>query len=327
MNRDQRQYESMRFQNLHRKEYFEGWYYKQVTSDQRTVICLIPGLSVHAGKVSPFVQINFTEKIGDTWHQTTDWLDYAALRSQDEPFMIQLGENIFRRDGISIAYHGAQMQVTGELDFQDAITLPASRWAPSIMGPFAYLPGMECIHSVISLSHNIEGSLQINGRSVDFTQGKGYIEKDWGSSFPKRYVWMQSNHFAKEGSFFFSWADIPLLGMCFHGYIAHLYYQGKHHRFATYTLGGCKLQAVEHGVEIILTNRDCELQITATQTVGAELIAPYRGEMIHAIKEGLYGHLSFCLKQQGSNLPQSDQAEMAGIEFVWGKDEQHGYPS
>lgn len=324
MNRDQRQYESMRFQNLHRKEYFEGWYYKQVTADQRTVLCLIPGLSVHAGKVSPFVQINFTEKIGDTWHQTTDWLDYAALRSQDEPFMIQLGENTFRRDGISIAYHGARMQVSGTLRFLDAIAPPASGWAPTMMGPFSYLPGMECIHSVISLSHTVEGSLLINGRSVDFTQGKGYIEKDWGSSFPKRYVWMQSNHFAKEGSLFFSWADIPMFGTYFHGYIAHLYYQGKHHRFATYTPGRCQLQAGEHGVEMILTNRDCELRITATQTVGAELIAPYRGEMIHTIKEGLYGHLSFCLKQQGSNQLHLDQTEMAGLEFVWGKDERQG---
>lgn len=324
MNRDQQQYRSMRFQNLHRKEYFEGWYYKQVTSDQRTVICLIPGLSVHEGKVSPFIQINSAQKIGQTWHQTTDWLDFADLRSQDEPFLIQLGENTFRRDGISIAYHGARMQVTGKLDFRNAITPPGSRWAPTIMGPFSYLPGMECIHSVISLSHTIEGSLQINGRLVDFTQGKGYLEKDWGSSFPKRYVWMQSNHFAEEGSIFFSWADIPMLGTYFHGYIAHLYYQGKHHRFATYTPGRCKLQAGEHGVEIILTNRDSELQITATQVVGAELIAPYRGEMTHTIKEGLYGRLSFCLKQRCSNQPQMDRTEMAGIEFVWDKGEQHG---
>jgi len=319
MNSDLRQYRSMCFQNLPRKEYFEGWYYKQVSPDQRTVLCLISGLSVHQGKVSPFIQINYTQKIGDIWHQTTDWLDFPALHAQDEPFMIQLGENRFYRDGVSLAYHGERMQVYGTLAFHDAITPPQSIWAPTMMGPFTYLPGMECIHSVISLSHTLVGSLQINGHSVDFTKGKGYLEKDWGSSFPKRYVWMQSNHFAQEGSLFFSWADIPMLGTFFQGYIAHLYYQGKHHRFASYTRGGCKLQAVEHGVEISLTNRDCSLQISATQTVGAELFAPYRGEMIHTIKEGLYGQLSFCLKPRGSSQPQIDQTEMAGIEFVWDK--------
>jgi len=321
MSKNNRQYRSMCFQNLHRKEYFEGWYYKQVSPDQKTVICLIPGLSIYKGKSSPFIQINLTEKTEDTWRQTTDWLDCTALSAQDEPFLIELDGNQFRRDSISIAYSGERLNVTGTLGFRDAVTPPASRWAPTMMGPFSYLPGMECIHSVISLSHTLEGSLEINGRLVDFTRGKGYIEKDWGSSFPKRYIWMQSNHFVKEGSLFFSWADIPALGTVFPGYIAHLYYQGKHYRFATYTPGKCNLQAGEHGVEVLLTNRDYELQITATQAVGAELIAPHHGKMVQTIKEGLYGQLSFRLKQRGSSQIQTDRTEMAGIEIVMTKND------
>lgn len=324
MTGNHRQYRSMHFQNLPRKEYFEGWYYKQVTPDERTVICFIPGLSVRGGKASPFIQVNLAQKTGDTWHQTTDWLDYTALRTQDEPFFIQLGENCFRREGITIAYHGERLQVAGELGFRDLIALPGSSWAPTIMGPFSYLPGMECIHSVISLSHTLVDSLLINGKLVDFTQGKGYIEKDWGSSFPQRYIWLQSNHFAQEGSLFFSWAEIPMLGTHFEGYIAHLYYQGEHHRFATYTRGSCKLKASEHGVEIVLTNGDSELQITATQSVGAELIAPHRGEMIHTIKEGLYGQVSFCLKQCNPHQVLCDRTELAGVELVWVKGEKQG---
>lgn len=324
MTGNHRQYRSMHFQNLSRKEYFEGWYYKQVTPDERTVISFIPGLSVRGGKTSPFIQVNLAQKTGDTWHQTTDWLDYAALRTQDEPFFIQLDENCFRREGVSIAYQGERLQVTGELSFLNLIALPGSGWAPTIMGPFSYLPGMECIHSVISLSHTIAGSLNINGTLVDFTQGKGYIEKDWGSSFPKRYIWLQSNHFAREGSLFFSWADIPVLGLSFKGYIAHLYYQGEHHRFATYTLGKCKLKAAGQEVEIVLTNGDSELQITASQSVGAELIAPYRGEMIHTIKEGLYGQVSFSLKRNNSSQVLRDRTELAGIELVWTKNKKHG---
>lgn len=321
MSRNSCQYNSMRFQNLSRKEYFEGWYFKQVSNDEKTAICFIPGVSVHNGTNSPFIQIILAQRSGDVWLQTTDWLDILTLRAQGEPFSLQLGDNSFRRDGLSIAYRGDRLQVIGELYFHNLSTLSGSLWSPTIMGPFSYLPGMECIHSVISLTHNLSGSLQINGKSIDFTGGKGYIEKDWGSSFPKRYVWLQSNHFSQEGSLFFSWAHIPLFGTTFHGYIAHLYYAGEHHRFATYTRGGCTLTSKGNDVEILLTNGDCKLQIKATQSRNAELLAPHHGQMVHTIKEGLFGELSFHLEQQKKHRALSDQSSLAGVEVVWTKGE------
>ena len=317
MTANERQYRTMRFQNLRRKEYFEGWYYKHVTPDENTVICFIPGVSISHEKTKSFIQVNYAQRMGDTWDQTTDWVDCDAPQIRDEPFGLRLGGCRFSRDGVSIAYRGKRIQVLGELRFHNSIAPPASRWAPTLMGPFSNLPGLECIHSVISLSHTIEGLLTINGKPVEFSRGKGYIEKDWGSSFPRRYVWMQSNHFAREGSLFFSWADIPMLGMYFRGYIAHLYYQGVHHRYATYTRGKCKLRHNEHTVDVVLTNGNSELTISAEQTVGAELIAPYHGKMIQTIKEGLYGRLAFRLKQIGESATLTDQTETAGVEFVW----------
>lgn len=314
----------MRFQNLPRKEYFEGWYYKQVTPDRKTVISFIPGLSIRGGKSRPFIQVNLAQESGGTWRQTADWLDYPDVLTKDEPFMIQLGGNSFHREGIAIDYPGERLQVRGELGFLGLIDLPGSVWAPTIMGPFSYLPGMECVHSVISLSHTLTGLLSINGRPVDFTGGKGYIEKDWGSSFPKQYIWLQSNHFDREGSLFFSWAEIPVPGTAFQGYIAHLYYQGAHHRFATYTRGSCRLNVAGQGVEITLTNGDIELEIKATQSSGAELIAPHRGEMVHMVKEGLFGEVSFCLKQSRSRLELCDRTGLAGVEIVLEKNRRQG---
>lgn len=145
------------------------------------------------------------------------------------------------RDGLAIDVQGHTFKLKGELSFEDMVDLPATSYMPTIMGPFSYLPFMECIHSVNSLSHTLKGSLDINGQMVSFSRGKGYIEKDWGSSFPKRYIWLQSNHFREEGSLFFSWADIPIAFTSFEGYIAHLYYRGVHHRYATYTRGSLKL--------------------------------------------------------------------------------------
>lgn len=179
------------------------------------------------------------------------------------------------------------------MDFHNLTNLPGSHGAPTIMASFSYLSGMECIHRVISLTHTCSGSLRINGASMDFNGEQGYIQKDWGSSFPKSSVWLQSNHFSQEGSLFFSWAEIPALGTTFHGYIAHLYYAGEHHRFATYARGSCNLRQKGHEVEILMTKGDCRVQITAPQSGGVELVAPHRGQMIHTIKEGWFGLMSF----------------------------------
>ena len=43
--------------------------------------------------------------------------------------------------------------------------------------------------------------------------GRAYVEKDWGSKFPKTWVWIQANHFAAEngamGTLMLSVASIP----------------------------------------------------------------------------------------------------------------------
>lgn len=60
-----------------------------------------------------------------------------------------------------------------------------------IMGPFRFLPGMECSHGVISMGHSLEGKLDLNGKRIDFSGGTGYVETDRGRSFPSAYLWTQ----------------------------------------------------------------------------------------------------------------------------------------
>ena len=81
------------------------------------------------------------------------------------------------------------------------------------MGPFAYFPFMECFHGVLSMKHRVSGSIVVNSKELIFNNGIGYIEKDWGRSFPKRYLWLQCNDFStEETSIMVSIADIPFLG-------------------------------------------------------------------------------------------------------------------
>lgn len=78
------------------------------------------------------------------------------------------------------------------------------------MGWYSYVPLMECKHGIVSVNHYLKGKIRINGNSIDLSEGKGYIEKDWGTSFPEVWIWIQSNNFTNpETSFTFSLAKIP----------------------------------------------------------------------------------------------------------------------
>ncbi len=57
------------------------------------------------------------------------------------------------------------------------------------------MPGMEYCHGAVSMDPRTTGVLKYISESVDFSEGKGYIEKDCGQSIPRAWVWMQSNHF------------------------------------------------------------------------------------------------------------------------------------
>jgi hypothetical protein len=104
------------------------------------------------------------------------------------------------------------------------------------MGWYAWVPGMECYHGIVSMDHSLYGSLVINGGKMDFTGGRGYMEKDWGQTMPRAWIWMQSNHFEKPGtSFTFSIADIPWGRHHFKGFLGGLLLDGQLYRFATYT--------------------------------------------------------------------------------------------
>ena len=222
--------------------FFEGWYYKLVSADEKQRWCIIPG--VYIGKdpknLHAFIQV-MDGVSGKSIYQSYPFADF---RSEKDEFKIHIAENHFSRTGIILNIDHPQMKITGTLKFVGTTPWPVKLTSPGIMGWYAWVPGMECYHGVVSLNHRIQGSLLINGAAVDFSDGIGYIEKDWGLSFPSAWVWTQTNHFKTANvSLTASAANIPWRGSSFRGFIAGLWLQGKLYKFATYT--GAKLNILE----------------------------------------------------------------------------------
>jgi hypothetical protein len=152
---------------------------------------------------------------------------------------------------------------------------------------------------------------------IDFDHGKAYIEKDWGKSFPKAYIWLQSNHFKnKKTSFMFSYATIPFMGLSFKGLIVNLIYDQKEYRFATYNYSRIiKKEIKENEIKFLLKKGRYQLEVYAKKEHDVELKSPSLGLMNQTIKEGLSGIIKLKLYDKNT-LVFEDEGQNAGIEIM-----------
>lgn len=268
---------------LKQKPYFEGWYFKHQYKDE--VLAFIPGINREkGGEITPFLQIIANNRSYCLTFTPKDcFIDRKAC-------YIRLGKNIFTKEGIMVDINTEDLRLKGTLLYHTPHPI-----AYTIMGAFRYLPFMECKHEVISMSHRLSGSLVMNESLLPFHKGTGYLEKDWGHSFPSSYLWLQCNDFIGDTcSVMLSIAHIPLWGTHFSGCICAIHYKGKEYRFATY-LGVRILNAAP--TLIILRQGDYffRIKIKDSITSSYDLNAPQKGKMNRIIKEAHLCEGSFLL--------------------------------
>ena len=308
------------YQGIHKKtNYFEGWYYKLVSDTDDFTLALIPGISLNKKDPHGFIQVFISQASGNEHTLTTRYFKYpiTSFSTQEHPFSVSIGNNHFSTSKIEIHLSDQDVKLEGIVKLEDLTPLKTSLYAPNIMGPFAYLSFMECYHGVVSMNHQLSGSIKLNQKWIDFNKGKGYLEKDWGKSFPRAYVWLQSNHFNEPStSFMFSYADIPFGKLYFKGLIVNLVIDQKEYRFATYNGAKVIREDVEKNrVHYKIKRRKYILDITAHSIIETSLPSPKNGEMINQIKEGLSGEISLIL-YKGKEKIYQDTGYRAGIEIM-----------
>lgn len=284
-----------------KRRYFEGWYFKNVSADERHALAIIVGISMaNNGEQHAFIQVMDGKANTSTYH----WFEATDFRPSEKAFEIRVGDNYFSANKMVLNLP----DLVGEIRFIGTQPWPKMMGAPGIMGWYSFVPFMECNHGIVSLHHNLEGQLEIIGdgkrETADFTGGKGYIEKDWGRSFPRAYVWMQSNHFdtSDRASLVASVAHIPWLTGHFIGFISGLWLDGRLFKFATYTGAHKHLKITDDHLELVFKNPGSELRILAKQAPGTSLISPIHGEMTGKAQESLQATLTVELLEKNKRI-------------------------
>jgi tocopherol cyclase len=160
--------------------------------------------------------------------------------------------------------------------------------------------------------------LQIDGQYVDFEGGTGYIEKDWGSSFPESWVWLHCNTFDNtQSSFTFSVAKIPWLGSYFIGFISYLQLEGRFINFSTWSKARIeKLEYLNNTVHILISNKKYLLEVEAHNNQTGQLKAPIRGSMTRMIKETVDATIKLKLSDRSGKVLFQDHGSRAGMELI-----------
>ena len=257
-----------------RGPYFEGWYLKHQTREG-AALALIPAYHVDGeGRRSASLQV-LAE--GRSW-----WLEYpgAAFHASEQVLHVQVGQSLFTEQETRLHVEREGISLHGTVRYG-----PFTPLQSDIMGPFRFLPAMECAHGVLSMGHPLAGSLTLNGKLLDFSGGTGYIETDRGRSFPSAYLWTQCVwQESSLNSLMLSIATIPLAGIRFTGCICAVLYGGREYRLATYR--GARAEQW-HGRGAVIRQGKYRLTAELLEGQGCPLRAPADGVMGRTIHESL----------------------------------------
>jgi len=294
------------------KRYFEGWYYKIINASEDKAFAIIPGIAMNEkGEKQAFIQVLDGKKL------SAEYFKFNANEFNITPgkFELHLKDNLFTRDQIQLSLPA----IEGKLKFKNQVGWPNEWYSPGIMGPYAFVPFMECYHGILSMDHGIEGKLRINNEEIDFMGGKGYMEKDWGQSFPSAYFWMQTNHFSKPGiSLKASVAKIPWMRGSFVGFIAGLWWEGKLIQFTTYNSSHLRKSfADKDKVELVMENPNYRIEILANRHAATELASPILGFMDGRISESMTSEIKVQLfDKKNQKVVFADTGRNTGLEVA-----------
>lgn len=279
------------------RPYFEGWYFKLAHPEHP--LAVIPGVFRgldSAGDMS-FVQVLYGPGNASVFIP----FPFSAFSSDENRFDVAVGENRFSMDGMRLRLEKDGFSLRGEAAFSRH-RFPKG----TAMGPFAYLPKMQCSHGVLSLGHAVDGTLFLSGTKLDAQGSCGYIEKDWGSAFPPSWMWLQGNSPGQNGedvAFTCSVARVPYGPFRFTGHVAVLSVGDRQYRMATYNGSRiARLRADGHSAGLVLRRGALTLSVAARSQSFGTLAAPTRTGMDRTIGESLDAALELTLIKGGRTL-------------------------
>jgi hypothetical protein len=290
--------------------FFEGWYYKFENTNGTRVFALIVGVvKGKPGNEKAFIQfVNGADF-------SSSYIDFPMSEFQASPqdFEVRLQESEFSKYKIKLRLPNLML----DLRFSNHVDWHKKVMSPNIMGPLSYWPNLECNHGIVSLANEVSGEVSFKHESVSLENGRGYIEKDWGTKFPQAHIWMQCNRFnASFVSLSVAIAKIRVAGMLVLGFAAVLDTMENRYLFSSYRFSSLVVDVSEKEVILRFSSLRHKLNIRADRGNPIILKAPGDSGMKTEIQESISSILSLELSKRNGTKLLTDIGSNAGLEVV-----------
>lgn len=295
------------------KCYFEGWYLRLSAANDPWNFALIPGISIGPdGKAVSFLQ--FIESEG-TSHYIPFGFDefYASDQSMD----IRIGRQRINRHSISIDLRERGLDLIAELEPEESAGFGDQDHSLNVMGWASKVPKLPCYHHIIHMSCKLRGKVIWKDEIFDFSGGTAYMEKDWGSTFPEKWSWMQSSKFDNvSGALSAVVSGIQLGPLYIPAGVAAFQLDDRRYLWSSAS-GHLFRSRIGDGIaDLRFYNGRHQLKLEAQAGRSAPLIAPAQGEMNRVIRESMDSSVSVTLSDYRGKTVYKGFALNAGLELV-----------
>lgn len=300
-----------------KSNFFEGWYFKLVQPYTGYTYSFIPGIFISDKEEESHSFIQILK--GDESNYNYLRFNKGLFNASTAELNLKVHNSFFSLREMKLEISQQSEEIYGTLHFNNIIKWPDSVINPGSMGFYNYLGFMQCYSQVCAIDGEISGELFINGKRLDFTGGKLYVEKNWGRSFPNSYIWVQGNSFEnEEGSVTCSIGSIPLPFRSFTGFLIGIYARKNFYKFTSINKSTLSISCKDEKIILEAYNKEYFLKIEGCYSKDRfmNLYAPYEGNMVPIANETLCGSLKVLLYDNKKNsLIFNDSCSSAGIEF------------
>jgi tocopherol cyclase len=200
-----------------RNKFFEGWFQKVYSKAHKASFILIYGYATHnSDDAFGFLQILIP-------NQTPEIVYFPKneVSCDIEQHIFRMGKNLLTTELIRIETNGLSIKLN--LKNTDPF-----RTFKNSMGYTYFIPNLPCYHSVLNSAQSVSGEIKHQGKCYTLDHEMGYLEKNWGTTFPESYFWVHAIDPNNPAiSLLFSRAKIVWLGKTYIKHVGYLRFDGQ----------------------------------------------------------------------------------------------------
>jgi tocopherol cyclase len=260
--------------NFEGKNYFEGWFQKIYSKEYNASFVIIYGYATRNTKDKfGFIQVllpNSAPKI--------IYFNRNILSCDAERHILQMGDNLLSTDIIQI--NTKEFEIYLKLMNNQVL-----RTFKNSMGYYYFIPNLPCYHAVLNTGHQVSGEIKLKNDRFALDNELGYLEKSWGTSFPKTYYWLHAvDPNNPQVSLLFSSAHIEWIGKKFIRYVGHFRFDKKQVDFRFLNnFAASILSSNKYKHEIRITSKSLQMDISITHRSKVQFKGPFNGKLTRDI--------------------------------------------